>query len=121
MRSPYLIGLSVFVVLLATVTTFLYFEQARLVDATFPDETRQTQVFSAIDVTVQTLTIFIQVFFTGRLTKRLGVTVLLTAVPVLMVLGLGALALVATTRSTTRRARVLAPTRTARPPRRAAG
>ena len=95
-RSPYLIGLSVFVVLLATVTTFLYFEQARLVEATFPDETRQTQVFSAIDVTVQSLTIFVQVFLTGRLTRRLGVTVLLTAVPVAMVAGFGLLAVVAT-------------------------
>lgn len=95
-RSPYLLGLSVFVVLLATVTTFLYFEQARLVEATFPDRTRQTQVFSAIDVAVQSLTIFVQVFLTGRLTRRLGVTVLLTAVPVAMVAGFGLLAAIAT-------------------------
>jgi AAA family ATP:ADP antiporter len=92
-RSPYLIGVSVFVLLLTSVSTFLYFEQARLVEATFPDRTRQTQVFAAIDVVVQSLTIFIQVFLTGRLTKRLGVTVLLTLVPVLMVAGFGLLAL----------------------------
>jgi AAA family ATP:ADP antiporter len=95
-RSPYLIGVSVFVLLLTSVTTFLYFEQARVVAATFPDETRQTQVFAGIDVAVQTLTIFIQVFLTGRLTKRLGVTALLTLVPVLMVAGFGALAAAAT-------------------------
>jgi AAA family ATP:ADP antiporter len=91
-RSPYLIGVSVFVLLLTSVTTFLYFEQARLVEATFPDETRQTQVFAAIDVAVQSLTIFIQIFLTGHLTRRLGVTVLLTLVPVLMVAGFGLLA-----------------------------
>jgi AAA family ATP:ADP antiporter len=78
------------------VNTFLYLEQARLVDLTFADRAQQTQAFAAIDVAVQSLTIFIQVFITGRLTRRLGVTVLLTAVPVLMVAGLGILAVAAT-------------------------
>ena len=91
-RSHYLLGLSAFVVLLASVNTFLYFEQARLVDATFATRTEQTQVFASIDAAVQATTIALQLFLTGRLTKRFGVTVLLTAVPVLMVLGLGALA-----------------------------
>jgi AAA family ATP:ADP antiporter len=95
-RSPYLLGVSAFVILLASVSTFLYFEQARLVEATFSDRVRQTQVFSAIDVTVQSLTIFIQLFVTGRLTRRFGVTVLLSAVPIAMVLGFGALAAMAT-------------------------
>jgi ATP:ADP antiporter, AAA family len=96
MRSPYLLGISAFVLLLTSVSTFLYFEQARVVEATFPDRTAQTQVFSAIDFTVQSLTIFVQIFVTGRLARRLGVTVLLTAVPVTMLFGFGLLALVAT-------------------------
>ena len=95
-RSPYLLGISLFVLLLTGVSTFLYFEQARVVEATFPDRTAQTQVFSAIDFAVQSLTIFIQIFVTGRLTRRLGVTVLLTAVPLTMMLGFGLLALAAT-------------------------
>ncbi|MDQ3482519.1 MAG: MFS transporter [Pseudomonadota bacterium] len=96
LRSPYLLGISAFVILLTTVSTFLYFEQARVVEATFPDRTAQTQVFSAIDFTVQSLTIFIQLLVTGRLTRRLGVAVLLTAVPVTMMFGFGLLALAAT-------------------------
>jgi ATP:ADP antiporter, AAA family len=96
LRSPYLLGISLFVLLLTSVSTFLYFEQARVVEATFPDRTAQTQVFSAIDFTVQTLTIFIQIFVTGRLTRRLGVTVLLAAVPLTMMFGFGLLALAAT-------------------------
>jgi AAA family ATP:ADP antiporter len=96
LRSPYLLGISLFVILLTGVSTFLYFEQARVVEATFPDRTAQTQVFSAIDFTVQSLTIFIQIFVTGRLTRRLGVTVLLTAVPLVMMFGFGLLALAAT-------------------------
>ena len=96
LRSPYLLGISLFVILLTSVSTFLYFEQARVVEATFPDPEAQTQVFSAIDFTVQSLTIFIQIFVTGRLTRKLGVTVLLTAVPVTMMFGFGLLALAAT-------------------------
>lgn len=96
LRSPYLLGISLFVILLTSVSTFLYFEQARVVEATFPDPTAQTQVFSAIDFTVQSLTIFTQIFVTGRLTRRLGVTVLLTAVPLTMMFGFGLLALAAT-------------------------
>lgn len=95
-RSPYLLAISGFILLLTAATTFLYFEQARIVEATFPDRTRQTQVFAAIDVVVQSLTILIQIFFTGRLAKRLGVTVLLAGVPLLMIAGFGLLALAAT-------------------------
>lgn len=95
-RTPWLLAISSFVILLTSATTFLYFEQARIVEATFPDHTAQTQVFSAIDATVQALTILLQVFATGQLAKRLGVTVLLTAVPVVMMFGFGLLALAAT-------------------------
>lgn len=81
MRSRYLLGISLFVILLATSSTFLYFEQARLVAAAFPTRAQQTQVFSALDATVQALTILVQIFFSGRLARRYGVTALLTAVP----------------------------------------
>jgi AAA family ATP:ADP antiporter len=95
-RSPYLIAIAAFVLLLTTATTFLYFEQARIVEAAFPDRTARTQVFASIDTVVQSLTILIQIFFTGRLAKRLGVTVLLVAVPATMMFGFGLLALAAT-------------------------
>ncbi len=95
-RSPYLIAIAAFVLLLTTVTTFLYFEQARIVEAAFPDRTARTQVFASIDTLVQSLTILIQIFFTGRLAKKLGVTVLLVAVPATMMFGFGLLALAAT-------------------------
>ena len=95
-RSPYLLSISLFVLLLTSVSTFLYFEQARLVEAAFPDPIRQTQVFSAIDAAVQALTILIQLFVTGQLARRFGVLFLLTAVPAAMTLGFAALALAAT-------------------------
>ncbi len=84
MRSPFLLLIALFVVLLAVVSTFLYFEQARLVAATFPSRTRQTQVFGIIDTVVQTATIAIQIGLTGRIANRFGVGVLLTSVPLIM-------------------------------------
>ncbi len=83
-KSPYLLGIAAFVVLLASVTTFLYFEQAKMVAEYFPDRTRQTQVFGLIDTVVQTLSLLTQFFFTGRIAKKLGVGVLLT-VPALAI------------------------------------
>ncbi len=85
--SGYLVGIAVFVVLLAVVSTFLYFEQARLVAETFPDKTRQTQVFGLIDTVVQSLTILIQILLTGRIADRFGICALLMAVPLVMAAG----------------------------------
>lgn len=86
-RSPYLLGIALFVLLLATVTTFLYFEQAKLVAERFADKEEQTRVFGLIDTVVQTLAILSQLFITGRIAQRLGVGVLLVAVPMIVAAG----------------------------------
>lgn len=93
LKSPYLLGISLFVVLLASVNTFLYFEQLRLVTETFPDIAERTRVFSRLDYIVQALAVVSQLFITGRIASRLGVLVLLTVVPLAMVAGFAALAL----------------------------
>ena len=87
LRSPYLAGIALFVILLASVNTFLYFEQMRVVEATFADVTQRTRVFSRLDYTVQTLTIISQLTLTGRIAKKFGIGMLLTAVPALMFTG----------------------------------
>lgn len=92
LKSPYLLAISAFVMLLAAANTFLYFEQLRLVEEAFPDTADRTRVFAALDSVVQGLTILCQVFLTGRIASKLGVVVLLTLVPVLMVFGFLALA-----------------------------
>jgi len=92
LRSPFLLGVAAFVALAASVTTFLYFEQLRIVEATFSSTTRRTQVFSMLDAVVQALAIVTQLFVTGRVAARLGIKTLLSVVPMAMVLGLLALA-----------------------------
>ncbi|ANN71313.1 NTP/NDP exchange transporter [Bordetella bronchialis] len=87
LTSPYLLGISAFVVLLATASTFLYLEQARLVADAFSSSAARIRVFSALDFTVQALSMLTQLFVTGRLAQRLGVTFLLTAIPIAICAG----------------------------------
>ncbi|WP_233235485.1 NTP/NDP exchange transporter [Bordetella sp. LUAb4] len=91
--SPLLLGISAFVILLATASTFLYMEQARLVAHAFATPAQRIQVFSALDFTVQLLSLLAQLFLTGRLARKLGVTFLLTIVPLAICLGFVALAI----------------------------
>jgi AAA family ATP:ADP antiporter len=92
LTSPYLLMIALFVVLLASVTTFLYFEQLRLVEQLFSDPADRTRVFARLDWIVQTLTIVCQLFLTGFIASRFGLTVLLIVVPLAMVGGFFALA-----------------------------
>lgn len=94
--SRYLLGIAAFVVLLTSVSTFLYFEQARLVAALFPERAAQVQVFGLIDFVVQLGALLSQLFLTGRVAQRLGVRVLLAVVPLLVCLGFIGLALAPT-------------------------
>jgi AAA family ATP:ADP antiporter len=92
-RSPYLLSIALFVTLLASVSTFLYFEQLRLVELTFPDPATRTRVFARIDWVVQSLTIVSQLFITGRIASRRGLAVLLSMVPLAMIFGFLTLAI----------------------------
>ncbi|HKR37276.1 MAG TPA: Npt1/Npt2 family nucleotide transporter [Steroidobacteraceae bacterium] len=92
LRSPYLLGIALFVILLSTVSTLLYFEQLRLVEEAISDTTERTRLFARLDWIVQGLTILSQIFITGQVAKRFGVTPLVTLVPVAMIFGFLALA-----------------------------
>jgi len=96
LKSPYLLGIAAFMLLLSSVTTFLYMDQLDVVKKTFSDPEQRTQVFSRIDYAVQALTIGLQFFVTGRIAQRFGVVALLTIVPLLMVAGFLGLAITGT-------------------------
>ena len=79
-------------VLLAGVTTFLYFEQARLVATLVPIETSSAGV-QRDRIVVQAGALLPQAFLTGRVAQQLGVRVLLAGVPLLVCVGFVGLAL----------------------------
>jgi AAA family ATP:ADP antiporter len=87
LKSPYLLGIALFVIFIATANTILYLQQVDIVSRTFADTVERTRVFSRLDYTVQSLTIILQLTITGRIANRLGVGVLLTLLPIAMIGG----------------------------------
>jgi AAA family ATP:ADP antiporter len=92
LKSPYLLGIALYVLGVSAVNTFLYFDQIDLLQQTYADTRDRTAVLARIDTTVQALTVLLQLFATGRIAARWGPGALLTAVPILMVLAMGTLA-----------------------------
>jgi AAA family ATP:ADP antiporter len=90
--SPYLVNVSLFILLFAISSTFLYFQQAGIVSHSFTDRGAQTAFFATIDLLVNTLTLVVQLFFTGRILVLLGVALALGFLPLLTMIGFGALA-----------------------------
>ncbi len=87
-QSPYLLGIAGLMVFFTIASTFLYFQQVAIVaDAFGEDRAQRTQVFGAIDLAVNVLTLVIQLFVTGRVLRWLGVGVGLAFLPVVTVIG----------------------------------
>ena len=91
MKSPYLAGIAVFLILYTVGSTFLYFEQSDIVGRFYHGSAARTAVLAQIELVGQTLTVLIQMFFTGRVIRWIGLTATLAFLPVLTMLGFGAL------------------------------
>jgi AAA family ATP:ADP antiporter len=85
--SRYLTGICFLILLYTTLATFLYFQQAQIVRDNFDDPVQRTAVFAAMDFAVNLLTVVVQVFLTGRIVKKLGLSWTLAAVPLLLCAG----------------------------------
>jgi AAA family ATP:ADP antiporter len=86
LRSPYLLGIGLFILLYTAISTFVYFELKNLLVGL--DETVRVQVWGGIDLAVNVLAIATAMFATGRIATRFGLTVTLALVPVVIVIGL---------------------------------
>ena len=92
-RSPYLLGIAAFVLLMTWVSTFLYLEQQAFVAKVFTSADQRTRFFAGIDFWVQAASLVGQVLLFGRLFKWVGMRVMLAAVPVIMTAGYAIFAL----------------------------
>jgi AAA family ATP:ADP antiporter len=92
-RSPYLFGLGISMVLYTTTSTWAYFQQTDLAGAALKTGGDRTVFFSNLEIWVNTITILIQIFLTGRLLKWFGVGFTLVALPFLSMLGFAAMAI----------------------------
>jgi AAA family ATP:ADP antiporter len=95
-RSPYLLGIGVWVSLLSFCATIVYLEQANIVSAAVHDRDTQTRLFAGIDLAVNLLSLATQVFATGQVLRRLGTGIAAGALPAVYVAGFAALALTPT-------------------------
>ena len=89
--SPYLLGISAFMLLFTVGSTFLYQIQAAIVSTTFDGSAERTAVFARLDLAVNILSLLAQVLLTGRLLKWLGVGITLALLPLISVVGFAAL------------------------------
>jgi AAA family ATP:ADP antiporter len=94
LRSPYLLAICGYVLILAVMATFLYFTRLQMVAALGTNVDMRTATFARIDLITQVATLVLQALVTGHLMKRLGVSVTLALLPLTAALGFIGLAVV---------------------------
>jgi AAA family ATP:ADP antiporter len=93
LRSPYLLGIALFVLLMTWVSTFLYLEQQSFVARVFASADERARFFAGIDFWVQAASLLIQLLLFGRLFKWFGLRSILVSVPLVMTAGYALFAL----------------------------
>ncbi|MHC8391698.1 NTP/NDP exchange transporter [Pseudomonas sp. MDT2-39-1] len=92
-RSPYLLGLVLFMLLHTSAATLLYFEQGRIVAGSYADVASRTQFFAVVDLIVSALTLIFQLLLTAPLIRLIGVVGALAALPLATIVAFTAMAL----------------------------
>lgn len=87
LKSRYLLAICAFILLLTSVSTFLYMEQARIIKELFPTKEARVAAFANIDLIVQSSALFIQIFLTAKIAKFFSLNALLSTLG--FVVGMG--------------------------------
>ena len=90
LNSRYLLAIGLFIFFYTSIGSFVYFELKNLLEV-YDRETR-SQIWANMDLAVNSLTILVAIFATGRMAKYLGLPFTLAAVPVLIGAGMMVLA-----------------------------
>ncbi|HCS44882.1 MAG TPA: MFS transporter, partial [Pseudomonas sp.] len=93
LRSRYLLGLVLFMLLHTSAATLLYFEQGRIVAGSYADVASRTQFFAVVDLIVSALTLIFQLLLTAPLIRLIGVGGALAALPLATIVAFTAMAL----------------------------
>jgi ATP:ADP antiporter, AAA family len=86
-RSPYLLGIGLFVLIMTWVNTFFYLEQQAFVAKAFSSANQRTHFFASIDLYVQIASLAMQFLLFSRLYRWFGMRTLLAFVPLMMTAG----------------------------------
>ncbi len=92
-RSPYLLGIAVFIVFLAISNTLIYFTQANIILDNTDTFSQRVGGFAQFDALAQGATLITQIFITTRVIKQLGIGWTLALLPLVTVGGFTVLAI----------------------------
>jgi len=84
-RNPYLLGIALFIFLYTSIGSFAWFEIKNLMEPFTRDE--RTQMWAAINLTINLLAIGTAMFATGRIAARFGLATTLALVPIAVAVG----------------------------------
>ena len=91
LKSPYLLGIALFLILYSIGSTVLYFQQSDIVGRFYADRAARTTVLAQLELAAQVLTVITQIFFTGRIIRWIGLAAALAVLPVASMFGFAAL------------------------------
>ena len=92
-RSPYLLGISAYVLTMTVFATFIYFTRVQMVAALGEELDMRTTIFARLDLYTQITTLVLQALVVGKLMKSVGVAATLALLPITAALGFVGLAL----------------------------
>ncbi len=93
-RSPYLMGIGTFIVLYTAMSTFVWLQLVDLIKAENLSREETTSMWALMDLAVNVLAVFTQLFGTARLASRFGLVVTLAVIPLFMIAGFAVVAIV---------------------------
>ena len=91
LRSPYLLVIALYLMCYSVLSTFLYSQQTILIPQVIPGSEERMQLFATADLGINLLAFSLQFFATGWLLTRFGVIVMLTAMPMVSLIGFSVL------------------------------
>lgn len=90
-KSPYLLGIGLWVVFMAVANTMIYFTQANIVLSSTDSFSERVAGFGFFDAATQIATLFAQIFVTTHVIKKMGVGWTLAILPVVTLAGFAVL------------------------------
>jgi len=90
-HSPYLLGLAASMLIYTMTSTWAYFQQSDLAREALKTSDERTVFLANLEIWVNSITVVIQIFLTGRLLKWFGVGFTLVAMPAISMVGFGAM------------------------------
>jgi len=87
LSSPFLLAICGYLLCYTVLSTTLYFQQVEIVGAEIPDSRERTRLFATLDLTVNSLTLLLQLVVFARLAALVGFTWMLALMPLVAAAG----------------------------------